>query len=165
MLPGLPGLFVVAAEGAAAAQRWVVPDRRRLVEWVGAAIVAGYSWWSLFVSPAKDHKVTSFDERYPREVAALSRVVPAGALVGSLNLSGPLRLYSRFQSFFWCHSETTALLDWAVNSGRPVYLALDDGEFACNEGADAFVARHAKDVSVVATLPSGRILRRLGPSR
>jgi hypothetical protein len=165
MLPGLPGLFVIAAEGAVEVLGRLGPDRRRVGQLAGAMLVAGYAVWSLFVSPAKGHKTTGFDARYPLEVAALSRVVPAGALVGSLNLSGPLRLYSRFESFFWCHSETTALLDWAVRSRRPVYLALDDGELACNLEASEFVARRQANLSVVATLPSGRVLRRLAPTQ
>jgi hypothetical protein len=165
LLPALPAVFLAAAEGAT-----VVADRlrgrsRSAAAVVGAGMVGGYAAWTFFASPAKSHTNATFDVRYPLEVASLEHLVPAGSLVGSLNLSGPLRLYSRYQSFFWCHEDTPALIEWAVEHGRPVYLALDDAENDCNRAAKEVAARHGLYPNAVGTLPSGRVLRLLGPPR
>ena len=163
MLPALPALFLAAAEGAAVIGTWLDPRRRALATIVGAILIAGYAGWTLFVSPARNLRVTSFDEHYARDAARVSQLVPAGSLVGAVTESGSLRLYSRFQSFFWCHSETYALLRWARSKGRPIYFVLDEPELDCNPAARALVARTGS--TPLGALPSGKVLRRLDPPR
>lgn len=167
MLPALPAVFLAAAEGAGAigaALGAALGDRWRwTTSGVAAALVGGYAGWGLFLSPAHGHLITDFDRRYPVNAEAVARIIPAGALVGSMNLSGPLRLYQRYQSFFWCHVDTVALVRWAIDAGRPVYTALDDGELHCNPEAAKVAVELGYDLNVLGTLPSGQTVRRLGP--
>jgi hypothetical protein len=161
MLPALPALFLAAAEGAATLATWLGPQRRAVSTVAGVAIITAYAAWTLFVSPAKDHLIDTFDEYYARDAAYMSRTVPEGSLVGAMNQSGTLRLYARFQTFFWCHRETAALIRWAVSVQRPVYLVLDDTESSCNPEARAAAQKYAS--TAIVRLPSGKPLRRLDP--
>jgi hypothetical protein len=164
MLPALPAVFLAAAEGADGIVRAIASGWRRTTTAVAAtALVGGYGAWSLLLSPVQAHLMSDFDRRYPVNAAAVSRIVPAGALVGSLNLSGPLRLYAHFQSFFWCHADAAALVRWAVDAGRPVYTALDEVELHCNGEAEKVAVELGYNLNVVGTLPSGQTVRRLGP--
>ncbi|HEY1379768.1 MAG TPA: hypothetical protein VGF55_23400, partial [Gemmataceae bacterium] len=139
------------------------PKLRLPASAAGGLVVGCYVVWSLFASPAKDHLTTGFDRRYATDVAAVGRIVPAGALVGALNMSGPLRLYGRFQSFFWCHGDTVALLRWAIDAGRPVYTALDDVQLRCNPEAADLAAHFGYDINVLGTLSFGQSIHRIGP--
>jgi hypothetical protein len=159
MLPALPALFLAAAEGAAVLRSRFGQQHPALLSVGGAALVAGYAAWTLLVSPAKDHAMTTFDEHYARDSVYLSRIVPEGSLVGALNHSGPLRLYARLQSFFWCHRETPALLRWALSAKRPVFVVLDEAESKCNLEARALATQTG--LVTIATLPSGKLLQRL----
>jgi hypothetical protein len=101
----------------------------------------------------------TFDVNYARDARYLSHMLPEGSLVGALNHSGPLRLYSRMQSFLWCHIETPALLRWALSVGRPVFVVLDEQESKCNLEASLIATRAG--MITVGTLPSGKSLRRI----
>jgi hypothetical protein len=169
MLPALPAVFVLAAQGAGAIASVLTergpPLAATLGKILGGVTVAGYAAWTLFVSPAaREDLTTTFDVRYPIAVRSVARAIPAGSLVGALTLSGPLRLYASFQSFYWCHEDTAGLLRWAMAAGRPVYTVLDGGEMACNPEAARLAAEWGYDLNVLATdLPTGWTLRRLGP--
>jgi hypothetical protein len=159
-LPAAPALYLLAAEGAGVVATWLAPSRRVFALVATGALVTGYGLWGLFISPAKDYHDAAFDERYPLDAAAVSRLLPPGSLVGSLNHSGPLRLYAREQSFLWCHVDAPALLRWALATGRAVYTVLDEQELQCNAEASRIAAE--RGMVTVAVLPSGKELRCIG---
>jgi hypothetical protein len=163
MLPALPAVFLAAAEGVGAIGAALGGKGRWTASATAAALVFGYAGWGLFLSPAHGHLIDDFDRRYPVNAQAVGRLVPTGALVGSVNLSGPLRLYARFQSFFWCHPDAVGLVRWAIDAGRPVYTALDEGELHCNPEAEKLAVDLGYHLNLLATLPSGQTLHRLAP--
>jgi hypothetical protein len=156
LLPANPALFLCAAEGAAALLERTT--RPRLASAAAALAVAGYTTWSLGFSMATPQLSTTWYRSYQVDVARVARLVPDAALVGALNHSGPLRFYGGLQSFFWCHVDTPALVQWGLEHERPLFAVLDDWERSgCFPGG-------AAQFELVERLPSGKPLYRLSRS-
>jgi len=155
ILPGVPALFLCAAEGAAVLR--AAASQPRIVQLAGLAVAGVYALWGTLLSPAAPHlRTTTWDRWYERDARRVARLVPDDALIGTVNHGSPLRLYADLQSFYWCHADTPALLRWALAQERPLYAILDDDERRC-------LRRDAPPLvwSEAARLPSGKPLYRL----
>jgi hypothetical protein len=152
VLPALPGVYVLAADGALALAGDV---RTRRFAIPGAVVsVAGYAVWATFYSPAAIAHTPATDEYYAEEAMQIARRVPNTALVGAVNETTPLRLYGHLQSFLWFHPDMPSLVDWAVRHGRPVYAVLDDEERASGASIQF-------ELSPIEKLSSGRTFYKL----
>jgi hypothetical protein len=151
VLPGLPAMYLAAAEGAAVLLERRAP--RRLAVALGVVVTVGYAGWSVRASPVVPHLNSTFDRGYALDALRTARRVPDDALVGAVAESGTLRLYGALQSFFWCHPQAPALVTWAMERGRPLFAVLDDYEAKCfGQGAPPL------ELVLVERLSTGRSL-------
>lgn len=128
LLPGLPGLFILAAHGCEDVRRWL--DRRG--QWWRVGVRVAYSLGAAAL-------VTFFirfglsNQLYTRGTAKLFHDVavsakehlPADALIGALNHTGSLRLYGGFESFRIPWASSFDLVEDTLKTGRPVFLLLE----------------------------------------
>ncbi|MBP0001978.1 MAG: hypothetical protein J7641_23795 [Cyanobacteria bacterium SID2] len=57
--------------------------------------------------------------------AKVTSIVPANSLVGTVEFSGALRLYSNLETFRWDHESATKVIDYAQANQLPVYLIIE----------------------------------------
>jgi len=129
LLPGLPALFVLGVDGVedlrTRLERWR-PRWRPVVRGGVALLVAAVA-----------ANVLAFDRRealfgpniagkcfYDFALSAKQRL-PAGALVGSWEASGALRLYGGFESFVLLSANAPTLIEESVAAGRKVYVLME----------------------------------------
>jgi len=130
VLPAYPAIFLLAAHGAAALDLHALhalPRARWLngaVALVAAAVVAQSMAFSFRDAGA----VRAFEKRFFDDSRRVAELVPKGSLVAALNLTFPLRFYGGVESFDYRADGAPALVD-AVIADRPVYAAIEPGEF------------------------------------
>ncbi|MGQ9683219.1 MAG: hypothetical protein ACUVX9_11815 [Anaerolineae bacterium] len=134
LLPALPALALLASYGVAVTLPWLAARTRPMA--VLLALFLPLLLWARSGGTLLKPITRDFDNfgyLWPGQVAefaALQRLTPAGAIVGSSFNTGPIELYGQRAAFRpaeltpaelerWLHAQ------WA--SGRPVYL-LDDGD-------------------------------------
>jgi hypothetical protein len=128
LLPGLPGLFILAAIGLQDLADWVAarkPGWKRVPAMGAVAMLLALLPY--FYSHSRRHNVISGDkgDMFFKASTSIRSLLPADALVGGLEMSGPIELYSGLRSFRWDLEESLALIADYVAKGRPLYLALE----------------------------------------
>ena len=128
LLPSFPALFILAALGlktilATADQKWKIPPRfgTSLLSLVTAVLVI------YFVSFGNSQGVYRTDKGFEyydlsKKVAGL---VPPGSLVGSFELSGPIRLYTDLESFCWHSGDAILLVRNKLKKKIPIYVVVE----------------------------------------
>jgi len=128
LLPGLPALFVLAADGWEEVRGWLDQRGRgwrfgvRVTYGIGALVLVAFS-----VRFGMEQRLfTRTKAKLYHDVAmSASERLPGGALIGAFNQTGSLRLYGGFETFMIPHPSSLKLVDDAVETGRPVYLLLE----------------------------------------
>ena len=128
LLPGLPGLLILAADGWEDLRRWVDERGRawrivvRVAYSVGAAVLL-----VVFVRFGIEQRLfTSTTAKMFHDVASSARErLPADALIGAFDHTGSLRLYGGFETFRVPWPGAVELVQDSLKSGRPVYLLLE----------------------------------------
>jgi len=159
LLPVLPLLHLVAAEGWAALLERGGRVPRAMRAALGAGLVLGYGAWSVVVSPVGTVRHESYREYFLDSIRT-SELVPAGALVGAVNHGGPLRFYAKVQSFLAWHEDAPALVRFAFESGRPVFAVLSPVD---HEAVARRIGFPPFRFEAVGPLPSGLTLERMVP--
>lgn len=139
LLPGLPGLFILAADGWEELRRRVDARGRawriavRVAYSVGAAALL-----VVFVRfGVKQRLFTTTTAKMFHDVALSARErLPGDALIGALNHTGSLRLYGGLETFRIPWPGAVELVQDSLEAGRPVYLLLesslkDDATMKC----------------------------------
>ena len=130
LLPGLPGLFVLAADGWEDVRRWL--DERGRGWRVGVRVAYGLGAAALlafFVRFGGEHHLftrTTAKRFYDVATSARERL-PGNALIGAYTHTGSLRLYGGFESFRIPYPSSLDLVSDTLKTGRPVYLLLEPG--------------------------------------
>ncbi|HPC82004.1 MAG TPA: hypothetical protein PLR87_01425 [Thermoanaerobaculaceae bacterium] len=128
LLPGLPGLFILAADGWDDVLCWLEGRGRwwrlgaRIAGSLGAATLIAF-----FVRFGQEQMVfTRTTARVFHDVAESARkYLPAGALVGAFEHTGSLRLYGGFETFRVPWPGAAELVRDELEAGQPVYLLLE----------------------------------------
>jgi hypothetical protein len=128
LLPGLPALFILSAVGLQDIRERLLalkPRWRPLLK--AAAIMLLVAMLAYFHDYSDRNQVFSADkgEMYYRASKVLESRVPRNSLVGGLEMSGPVRLYSGLESFRWDLPEGLELIGDFLKKGRPVYLFIE----------------------------------------
>lgn len=125
ILPGLPALFLLAAEGFESVQRW------------GEKFARNSHWWrALIALPVLAVPLLQLqfgraqDDLWQRNTGVLNRelvervreVVPAGSLVGTLEHASTFYLYSDLIPFVIVEPRAPLLVEEALGAGRRVFL-------------------------------------------
>ena len=80
-------------------------------------------------------------EIYYKASKKIQSLVPPDALVGGIEMSGPIRLYAGMESFRWDQPQSRKLINDFLSKGRPLYLIIESwwqGHPAIKEIAEAF---------------------------
>jgi hypothetical protein len=129
ILPGLPGLFYLAASGWKTAEEELGGRLPAIpLRWA-----AGIAVCALLLAPVKAVPFckgnfvwkTNKAQEYRDVVVETESRVPAGAWVGSVEFAGAARIYTKLGSFFSNHSGANALIDELFRRGKPVYLLVE----------------------------------------
>lgn len=150
VLPALPALFLLAADGAQAISRRGPMSRSPVGVLSLATGSLAYASWALMSQASRESRRPEPDPPYAEDARRVAKLIPAGALVGAENQSGTLRLHGHVQSFFWCHFQTEALVNWAHSVARPVYVLLDEGELKLNCGPATLGLRLVEELKTAA---------------
>jgi hypothetical protein len=128
LLPGLPALFILSAIG-------MQDIRERLLAWKprwqprlnAAAVMILLFMLPYYNDFSKRNLVFSADkgEMYYQASKAMQSMVPPDALVGGLEMSGPIRLYTGLESFRWDQPQSFKLMHDFLKKGRPLYLLIE----------------------------------------
>lgn len=128
LLPGLPALFILSAIG-------MRDIRERLFAWKprwqkllqGSAVLILLLMLPYFIAFSDKKLVFTADkgEMYFKASKAMQKLVPPDALVGGLEMSGPIRLYTGLESFRWDDPQCLKLIRDFLKKGRPVYLLIE----------------------------------------
>ncbi len=166
LLPGLPALFILAAIGTQEIRQRLQSWKPRWQPlWNSLGVVLLLVLVSYFFSYSVKNWVFSADkgEMYYKASKKIQSLVPPGALVGGIEMSGPLRLYAGIESFRWDFlPQSVTLIRDFLAKGRPLYLSIEpwnDRHPAFKEICDNF------NVETVAWMPgSVKILLLAGPA-
>lgn len=125
MLPSYPALLVLMAIGAEQAGRgWAErgPRDARTAAWAPALLgVAGIAC-AVAYGLSHDAYTPGDGGEQARASFVLRDALPPDAVVGTVEMSGALRLYGGLETFMWYHEGAEALVDFALGEGRPVYF-------------------------------------------
>lgn len=128
LLPGLPALFILSAIG-------MQDIRERLLAWKpgwkrifnAAAVLILLVMLPYFYNYSK--RGLSFRPNRAKIFFTTSKkiqmLVPPDALVGGIEMSGPLRLYAGIESFRWDHRKARVLIRDFLNMTHPLYLLIE----------------------------------------
>jgi hypothetical protein len=129
LLPGYPALFFLAALGLKNAldfiqQKWKpVKPAVTISLTVVALTIIGYFVNYGFTHP--DIWVKNKGKHYYDISKMIARKVPANSLVGSVEFSGPLRLYTGIETFNSFHTNSFFLIADMLEKKKPVYFAAE----------------------------------------
>jgi hypothetical protein len=101
-------------------------------------IMLPYFYWYAERNDVLDGDKGDLFYRACNEIRAL---VPATALVGGLEMSGPLKIYTNLESYRWDLHESLELIRDFLEKGRPLYLLIEPwqkGHQAINEIDQSF---------------------------
>jgi hypothetical protein len=128
LLPGLPALFILSAIG-------MQDIKERLLTWKPrcqpllntAAVLILFIMLFYFKVFSDRNLVFSADkgELYYQACKKMQSLVPPDALVGGLEMSGPIRLYTGLESFRWDHPQCPQLIHDFLKKDRPLYLLIE----------------------------------------
>jgi hypothetical protein len=130
LLPGLPALFLLAADGwedirgsiEKARPRWAPAVRTAMVLLALALVV-----WFVRFSTHERLFTRATGKAYWQIARSAIAAIPADALVGSFETSGALRLYGGFETFRSIYPGSEVLIADALAGGRRVYLVVEPG--------------------------------------
>jgi len=128
LLPGLPALFILAAIGLQdIRERLLTWKRNWRPLWNASAVLLLLFMLHYFISYAKQNYVFSADawKMYFQASKKIQSLVPPDALVGGLEMSGPIRLYAGLESFRWDYRESLNLIHDFLKKGRPIYVLIE----------------------------------------
>lgn len=122
ILPGFPALFLLAADGAEEARRWLAARGRwwTVLPWVLLAWLPGQ--YLHFGLAQEDLWTRSTGLPNRALVDQLSATVPPGALVGSLEHASSVYLYTDLVPFVSVEESAPLLVEDALRQGRRVFL-------------------------------------------
>lgn len=169
LLPGLPGLFILAADGWEDLRRWLDEHGRawqiavRIAYGLGAAALV-----VVFVRfGVKQRLLTTTAAKMFHDVAESARErLPENALIGAFNHTGSLRLYGGLETFRIPWPGAVELVQDSLETGRPVYLLLESslkddatmkrllGEYEVDGGVELEGWPNTRAVRVVARKPT-----------
>jgi hypothetical protein len=128
LLPGLPALFILSASG-------MQDIRERLLTWKprwqpllnAAAVLILLLMLPYFNAFSERNLVYTADkgEMYYQASKKMQSLVPPNALVGGIEMSGPIRLYTGLESFRWDQPQSFKLMHDFLKKGRPLYLLIE----------------------------------------
>jgi hypothetical protein len=128
LLPGLPALFILSAIG-------MQDIRERLLIWKprwqpllnAAAVLILFIMLPYFNAFSDRNLVLTADkgEMYYQATKKMQSLVPPNALVGGLEMSGPIRLYTDLESFRWDQPQSLKLIHDFLKKDRPIYLLIE----------------------------------------
>lgn len=130
LLPGLPGLFVLAADGLEGVRRWGEPRGpryRRIVQGGIVVATAGMVVYSLVFCYRNNCFKTDTAKVFHDVAMSAKEHLPRNALIGAFDHTGSLRHYGGFDTFQIPHPGSPRLVEDTVKTGRPVYLLLESG--------------------------------------
>lgn len=128
LLPGLPALFILSAVGMQDIRERLLTWKPRWQPLLNAAAVLILFIMLLYFNAFSDRNlVFSADkgEMYYQACKKMQSMVPPNALVGGLEMSGPIRLYAGLESFRWDHPQSLKLIHDFLKKGRPLYLLIE----------------------------------------
>ncbi|MBN2400415.1 MAG: glycosyltransferase family 39 protein [Candidatus Aminicenantes bacterium] len=128
ILPGLPALFIISAIGMHDIHLSILakkPGWRRMLN-ISAVLIL-LVMLSYFYKYAEGNDVLTGDkgEMFFRACTEIQSILPANALVGGLEMSGPIKLYTRLESYRWDLEESLDLIRDFLKKGRPLYLLVE----------------------------------------
>lgn len=128
LLPGLPALFILSALGMQDI-RERLSARKLYWRWLfnAAAVFVLLVMLPYFCGYSKRNMVLTADrgKLFFKASKKIQSLLPPGAMVGSLEMSGPLRLYAGIESFRWDHPQRRKLMYDFLNKGRTLYLLVE----------------------------------------
>ncbi len=125
ILPGLPMLFLLAADGWEFVQHWCAQrlGRPAIVRALSVLTLAALPFlYVRFGLEQRDLWLRDTGRVNYELVHRVEATVPAGALVGSLEHASSFALYTQLTPFVPVHRESVALIDEALANGRRVFL-------------------------------------------
>lgn len=129
VLPGLPPLFILAADGFACMRRTLADERAaRFARPVRAAVVTALLAMpvvTVFFLKHENLLTTKKALEYRDVVRASEKMLPAGAWLGSVEFSGSTRLYTHLHSFMSVVAGAPQLVAHLTAHGTPVYLLVE----------------------------------------
>lgn len=129
VLPGLPPLYLLAADGYACMRRTLAEGRAaRFARPVKATVLTALLAMpvvSVFFCHHEHILATTKGLEYRDVVLASERMVPAGAWLGSVEFSGSTRLYTPLHSFMSANGDAPNLVAHLTATGAPVYLLVE----------------------------------------
>ncbi|HSQ34867.1 MAG TPA: hypothetical protein VLQ89_02640, partial [Candidatus Binatia bacterium] len=140
--------FILSAIGAQDLREQALSRKPGWRPWLnGAALALLLGLLAYYHVFAHKNWVYSADkgEMYHRASRSAEKLLPANALVGGIETSGPLRLYTRLESFRWDLQESTKLIDDFLALGRPIYLFIEPWNArhpALEDIAEEFTVEH-----------------------
>jgi hypothetical protein len=122
ILPGYPALFLLAADGAETARRWLASFGRgwSVLPWLLLAVLPVQFLRFGIAQPDLWIRTTGAPNR--ELVEQLAATLPPGALIGSLEHASSLYLYTPFTPFVSVQHQAPQLVDDALRQGRRVFL-------------------------------------------
>lgn len=147
LLPGLPALFLLAADGweeirgsiEKARPRWAPAARTATVVLALALVV-----WFVRLSMQERLFTRATGKAYWRAARSAIGVIPSDALVGSFETSGALRLYAGFETFRVIYPGAEVLIKDALAGGRKVFVVVEPG-----------IRQNPRVVEILATYQTG----------
>lgn len=147
LLPGLPALFLLAADGweeirgsiEKSRPRWA-PAVRTIMVLLALALVVR----SVQLSRQERLFTRATGKAYWLAARSAVEAIPSDALVGSFETSGALRLYGGFETFRSIYPGSEVLIVDALAAGRRVYLVVEPG-----------IRKNPKLVSLLETYETG----------
>lgn len=130
LLPGFPPVFLLAADGWEDLRNWAARRRQWLSLAVHGAMIAaviGIVAHSVDFTRKQAYFRKDLGKVFYDVAANVRQVVPAGALIGSFDMSGALRLYGGYDTFFVLRPDCIRLIRYAMRSERPVYILMEPG--------------------------------------
>jgi hypothetical protein len=129
LLPSYPALLVLAAIGSERARAWVAARgraARAASAPASALILAACLAGLLAYGHARNVWAPSDDgSAQARSAFVVRDALPPDAVVGSIELSGTLRLYAGLETFHTGRPGVPALVEFVLGQGRPAYVLVE----------------------------------------